>query len=180
MQLTDNINLLEYTHSPTAIRRGINNQPDDKQIDWIRVKAELDQDTRDKANEILNPITGYDYKIEQSSGFRSKALNRRIPGSSKHSQHMALDHEAASDIKIYYRDNRGRKVYLATWDIVRIIAYYFPGRYDQIIRYPTFVHVSITTDGQNRGNIFKKVKGGYKRLSNKLGWLRSPAKRWGL
>ena len=39
------------------------------------------------------------------------------------------------------------------------------GRFDQLIVYPTFLHVSYKRSGANRGKILKKVNGGYRRLT---------------
>ena len=41
------------------------------------------------------------------------------------------------------------------------------GRFDQLILYPTFLHVSYKHSGRNRGQILRKVSGGYRPMTRK-------------
>ena len=41
------------------------------------------------------------------------------------------------------------------------------GRFDQLMLYPTFLHVSYKHTGRNRGQILRKVSGGYRPMTRK-------------
>ena len=101
MKLTANITLDELTKSQTAERKGINNNPNPKQIDNIKALA----------INILQPVRShYDRPLIISSGFRCAQLCVEI-GSSVNSQHVADDNAAAADFEIPGVDNRE----LAPW-----------------------------------------------------------------
>ena len=101
MKLTANITLDELTKSQTAERKGINNNPNPKQIDNIKALA----------INILQPVRShYDRPLIISSGFRCAQLCTEI-GSSINSQHVADDEAAAADFEIPGVDNRE----LARW-----------------------------------------------------------------
>lgn len=72
MQLSKNFTLEELTHSQTAIRKNINNTPNQTQINNLNILC----------NTILQPIRDEFGAIKISSGFRSTTLNRAIGGSS--------------------------------------------------------------------------------------------------
>ena len=101
MKLTANITLDELTKSQTAERKGINNNPNPKQIDNIKALA----------INILQPVRShYDRPLIISSGFRCAQLCVEI-GSSVNSQHVADDNAAAADFEIPGVDNKE----LASW-----------------------------------------------------------------
>ena len=101
MKLTANITLDELTKSQTAERKGINNNPNPKQIDNIKALA----------INILQPVRShFDKPLIISSGFRCAQLCVEI-GSSVNSQHVADDNAAAADFEIPGVDNRE----LALW-----------------------------------------------------------------
>jgi len=101
MKLTANITLDELTKSQTAERKGINNNPNPKQIDNIKALA----------INILQPVRShFDKPLIISSGFRCAQLCVEI-GSSVDSQHVADDNAAAADFEIPGVDNRE----LAKW-----------------------------------------------------------------
>ncbi|NES80891.1 MAG: DUF882 domain-containing protein [Moorea sp. SIO2B7] len=86
MQLSKNFYLSEFTKSQTASRRGINNQPGEREIANLKLLCEkVLQPTRDHFNQ----------PIIISSGYRSPKLNRAINGSStsQHMQGQAADFE---------------------------------------------------------------------------------------
>ncbi len=133
MKLTANITLDELTKSQTAERKGINNNPNPKQIDNIKALAV----------NILQPVRShYDKPLIISSGFRCAQLCVEI-GSSIHSQHVADDNAAAADFEIPGVDNRE----LALWIKSEL-------DYDQLIlefykdNEPTsgWIHCSYSTD----------------------------------
>ena len=86
--------------------------------------------------------------ITVNSGFRCALHNRRV-GGVVNSQH--LRGEAAD---VCCADNRR---------LAKIIAEL--GKFDQMILYPTFVHVSWKRNGANRHQVLRKTAKGYQRVS---------------
>ena len=87
MQLSKNLSLKEVTKSNTAIKYGIDNDPNE-----IHLRS-----LKDVANRIFQPIRDHFGKpIHVSSGYRSPELNSRIGGSktSSHCQGQAIDIDA--------------------------------------------------------------------------------------
>ena len=80
MNLTRNFSLLELTKSDTAIRRGIDNEPNADQIDKLKLLCE----------NILQPVRDHFGRVKVTSGFRSVALCEAI-GSSANSQHAKAE-----------------------------------------------------------------------------------------
>ena len=88
MQVTKNFTLEELIESSTARQRGILNQPNHQEIDNLfRLCKELLQPIRD----------AYGKPIIITSGFRNKALNKAVGGSSTsmHMQGLAADFKAS-------------------------------------------------------------------------------------
>jgi zinc D-Ala-D-Ala carboxypeptidase len=85
-RLSTHFSLKELTGSQTAERKGINNTPDDSEIENLKLVCE----------NILEPVREhYGIPFTPSSGFRSFELNKAI-GSSSKSQHItgqAVDFE---------------------------------------------------------------------------------------
>jgi hypothetical protein len=80
MNLSKNLTLAEVTNSDTAKRLGINNQPTPEHLENLKLLAE----------KVFQPIREHFGKpIHVSSGYRSKALNKKTPGSSSTSQHCS-------------------------------------------------------------------------------------------
>ena len=101
MKLTANITLDELTKSQVAERKGINNNPNPKQIENLK----------NLAINILQPVRShFDKPLIISSGFRCAQLCLEI-GSSVNSQHVADDEAAAADFEIPGVDNKD----LAKW-----------------------------------------------------------------
>ena len=85
MKLSKHLSRAEFEFSPTAVRRGIANVMNEKQLASSILLAE-------NVFEPLRAFRGAPIKV--NSGFRSLALNQAIGGSSRTSQHMkgeALD-----------------------------------------------------------------------------------------
>ena len=80
MNLTRNFSLLELTKSDTAIRRGIDNEPNADQIDKLKALCE----------NILQPVRDHLGRVKVTSGFRSVELCTAI-GSSANSQHAKAE-----------------------------------------------------------------------------------------
>ena len=85
-RLSTHFSLKELTRSETAVRKGINNEPKEREIENLKLLCE----------NILEPVrVHYGIPFAPSSGFRSSELNREI-GSSDRSQHVkgqAVDFE---------------------------------------------------------------------------------------
>jgi hypothetical protein len=80
MNLTRNFSLLELTKSDTAIRRGIDNNPNADQIEKLKALCE----------NILQPVRDHFGRVKVTSGFRSVELCLAI-GSSQNSQHARAE-----------------------------------------------------------------------------------------
>ena len=80
MNLTRNFSLLELTKSDTAIRKGINNNPNAEQIEKLKALCE----------NILQPVRDHFGRVKVTSGFRSVELCLAI-GSSARSQHAKAE-----------------------------------------------------------------------------------------
>ena len=139
--ISKHISYREATRSNTAIRRGIDNNPN-----FVELKA-MEQ----LAKNIFEPIrTHFNKRIRINSFFRSKALNKRIGGSTT-SQHCkgeafdldGLDGLTNSEIFFYVKNNL---------------------HFDQMIwefgtdEEPDWVHISFKYEGLNRNQILKAVK----------------------
>jgi hypothetical protein len=143
MNLSKNLSLKEVIKSNTATRLGIDNTPEQWEINNLRAVAD----------NVFQPLRDhFGIPIGVSSGYRCKALNKAI-GGSKYSQHMigeALDLDADiygglknSEIFNYIKKNL---------------------EWDQMIwefgddEEPDWVHVSYKESGNNR----KQIKRAYR------------------
>jgi len=84
-----------------------------------------------------------------NSGYRCERHNRDVGGVAN-SQHLRGE---AADIRC--ADNKRLAKIIVEAD-----------RFDQLIIYPTFIHVSFKRLGANRGQILKKTPMGFQRVSN--------------
>ena len=91
MQLTRNFSLQELIKSDTAIRKGINNNPNAEQIEKLKLLCE----------NILQPVRDHFGRVKVTSGFRSSELCHAI-GSSVNSQHSKAE---AADFECVGVDN---------------------------------------------------------------------------
>lgn len=87
--ISKHISYTEATHSPTAVKLGINNNPNETQLEAMKLVAE-------KCFEPLR--TWYNKPIKINSFFRSYLLNRAVKGSltSQHKKGEAIDIDAGS------------------------------------------------------------------------------------
>ena len=115
MNLSRNFSLQELIKSDTAIRKGINNNPNSGQIEKLKALCE----------NILQPVRDHFGRVKVTSGFRSEQLCVKI-GSSINSQHAKAE---AADFECVGVDNAE----LADWikdnlpyDQL-IVEYYTPG-----------------------------------------------------
>ena len=101
MKLSKNFTLKELTKSSTAVRHGINNNPDKEQMINLVVLT----------NCVLQPIRNAHGRVDVNSGLRVLELNRKIGSgdSSQHVQGMAADIECPSisnmELAEWSRDN---------------------------------------------------------------------------
>ena len=138
MRLSKNLTLKEAIKSNTASRLGIDNTPEQWEINNLRAVAE----------NVFQPIRDhFGVPIGVSSGYRSKALNKAI-GGSRYSQHMigeALDIDA---------DIYGKVTNAEIFNYIKNNL-----EWDQMIwefgddEEPNWVHVSYKEAGRNRKQI---------------------------
>jgi len=91
MELSRNFTLTELTKSDTAIRKGINNNPNAEQIEKLKSLCE----------NILQPVRDHFGRVKVTSGFRSEQLCIKI-NSSVNSQHAKAE---AADFEVMGTDN---------------------------------------------------------------------------
>jgi|TARA_Y100000114_G_scaffold134530_1_gene134723 hypothetical protein len=91
MNLSRNFTLSELTKSDTAIRKGINNNPNAEQIEKLKSLCE----------NILQPVRDHFGRVKVTSGFRSVDLCVAI-GSSVNSQHAKAE---AADFEVIGTSN---------------------------------------------------------------------------
>tara|TARA_R100001509_G_scaffold160719_1_gene128882 strand:- start:43 stop:519 length:477 start_codon:yes stop_codon:yes gene_type:complete len=91
MNLSRNFTLSELIKSDTAIRKGINNNPNAEQIEKLKLLCE----------NILQPVRDHFGRVKITSGFRSTELCLAI-GSSQNSQHAKAE---AADFEVIGTDN---------------------------------------------------------------------------
>ena len=102
MQLSDNFSLNEFTKSDTAVRKGIDNTPNDDHLKSMKALCE---------NVLQKVRSHFGKSVRITSGYRSPELCEAI-GSSSRSQHakgQAADFEITGidnkDLAIWIRDN---------------------------------------------------------------------------
>lgn len=150
MLLTPHFALLEFTESATAKKHGIVNEPlPEAVVNLMR----LCQHTLEPLREALA------LPVVITSGFRTKALNDKLAHASSTSQHMRGE---AADF--YVGKGSREELIKAFREILQN-----PGiDFDQVILYPTFIHVSYVSKERNRHGILKAQgngKLGYGRLT---------------
>ena len=129
MNLTRNFTLSELTKSDTAIRKGINNNPNAEQVEKLKALCE----------NILQPVRDHFGRVKITSGFRSVDLCLAI-GSSANSQHAKAE---AADFECPGIDNAE----LADWIYMNldfdqlILEFYTPGEPNS-----GWIHCSYTSE----------------------------------
>lgn len=142
MRISKHISLREATHSATAKRRGIENTPNEEQLDAMYKVAEF----------IFEPLRLYvGGAIKITSFFRSPKVNKAIGGvsSSQHCKGQAIDiddvfdHKTNAEMFEYIRENLD---------------------FDQLIwefgdsNNPNWLHVSYVSKAKNRNRVLRAVK----------------------
>ena len=127
-RITKNFTLDELCYSETAVKKGLANVPDKNQVqNLITLAIKLLQPVRDL----------YGKPMYVNSGFRSPEVNKAVGGkiSSDHLQGKSAD----------VRANNPRELF----NLVRNSKLSF----DQLILYPSFVHMSFRSAEINRGQV---------------------------
>lgn len=153
--LSPHFTLAEMCASRKAEEHGIANEPPPEAVKNLKA---LCQGTLEPLREALQ------LPVIITSGFRSKALNDMLAHTSERSQHMAGQ---AAD---FYVGTGGRKLLINAF---REILQNPKIDFDQLILYPSFIHVSYVSKEKNRRGILlarSDGKLGYGRitLSNAL------------
>ena len=144
--ISEHISYKESTRSTTAIRKGINNVPDNKQLSNMELLAE----------KVFEPLRKWvDGPIKINSFFRSPELNKAIGGSGK-SQHC---HGQAIDIDDTYGKVANSEMYhyvKSNLDFDQMIWEF--GDDDN----PDWVHISYVSEDNNRRRCLKAYREGGK------------------
>ena len=142
MKISDHITYAEAIHSNTAKRKQIDNTPNEKQIEAMKLLAA-------KIFEPLRKYVGGPIKV--NSFFRSVALNEAIGGvaSSQHCKGQAIDID----------DVYGRKTNAEMYHWIKENL-----EFDQMIwefgtdTQPNWVHISFISEEENRNKCLKAYK----------------------
>ena len=124
-----------------------------------KMPAEVEANNRALVENVLDPLReAYGKPIYVNSGYRCEKHNAAVGGVPR-SQHMVGQ---AADISLrltaYGLQDELMK-------LARIIV--TQGRFDQLILYPTFLHVSYKRNGMNRHRVLKKTATGYAEISHR-------------
>lgn len=139
MRISDNYELHEFKRSAKADAKGIDNTIPPFAINAIRILVK----------HLLQPIndaTGWRNFI--SSGFRCSALNKAVGGSAT-SSHMKGE---AADSNFYTLNGKKEKIYLSPIEVAKKVKE-LGLQFDQMILYPSFVHLSFSALKKNRNQI---------------------------
>lgn len=126
--------------------------------------AEARQNIETLVAEVLDPVReAYGKPIYVNSGYRCEAHNRKVGGVPR-SQHLVGQ---AADIRPSNTDGTNRRSATVSGanltDLAKTIV--SQGKFDQLILYPTFLHVSYKRNGMNRHRVLKKTASGYTPVS---------------
>jgi len=148
ISLSPHFELHEFTKSATARDYGINNEPSAEHVENLRA---LCVHTLEPLREALR------LPVVITSGFRTKALNSKLAHSSDRSQHMLGE---AADFYVGQPQVSGSKCQVSGQNRRELLIKAFRTIildesivFDQLIIYPTFIHVSYTTHRKNRNKL---------------------------
>lgn len=116
----------------------------------------IDENTKALVNEVLDPARQmFGKPIKVNSGFRCPVHNKAVGGvaNSQHVKGEAAD-IAPADSRQVTTDSL-----IQLGKIIEEL-----GKYDQLIYYPTFLHVSWKRNGPNRRQTLRKVSNGYEKV----------------
>lgn len=147
MKLSEHFSLSKFTESATARKHGIDNTPPQEAVDNLRALCQ-------GCLESLRKKLGLPVVI--TSGYRTKALNRMLAHSSERSQHMLGQ---AADLYVAPgQSGLSRRELLIK--AFRLIILDESIDYDQLILYPSFIHVSYVSREHNRRTILLGMRNG--------------------
>lgn len=127
----------DLCHSTVAKEKGIDNTPGEVEIACMEALIRY----------VVNPIMAHYPTASISSGFRCRELNKAVSGV-ENSQHVKGQ---AVDLVIVIP---GYTIKESIMDLYRYVTTNF--RFDQLIVYPTFVHISFVVFG-NRMEVINKA-----------------------
>lgn len=152
ISLSPHFSLSEFTKSATALRHGISNVPPPEAVKNLKALCAG----------TLEPLhVGLGLPVIITSGYRTKVLNDMLAHASERSQHMQGQ---AADFYVQGSDSR-RELLIKAF---RLILTSPDIDFDQLILYPSFIHVSYVSKEKNRRGILKAQgngKLGYGRLT---------------
>ena len=152
ISLSPHFSLSEFTKSATALRHGISNVPPPEAVKNLKALCAG----------TLEPLhVGLGLPVIITSGYRTKVLNDLLAHASERSQHMQ---GLAADFYVQGSDSR-RELLIKAF---RLILTSPDIDFDQLILYPSFIHVSYVSKEKNRRGILKAQgngKLGYGRLT---------------
>lgn len=137
----------EFTKSSTAIKHGIQNNPPQEALENLK---RLCQGSLEPLREELG------LPMVITSGFRTKTLNDLLAHSSERSQHM--QGQAADFYVAPGQSGLSRRELLIK--AFRLIITSEQIDYDQLILYPSFIHVSYVSRERNRRSILLGMRNG--------------------
>ena len=175
MKLSEHFSLSEFTKSSTAMKHGIKNTPPQEAVDNLKA---LCQGCLEPLREKLG------LPVVITSGYRTKALNSMLAHSSERSQHMLgqaadfyVGQSPVSGSRFQVSDGASKvlgDLNLETGDspmkletprqrlirAFRLIILDENIDYDQLILYPSFIHVSYVSRERNRRTILLGMRNG--------------------
>lgn len=121
--------------------------------------AEARQNIEALVANVLDPVRDeYGKPIYVNSGYRCEKHNKAVGGVPR-SQHLVGQ---AADISLRLT------AYSLQDELMRLARIIVQqGRFDQLILYPTFLHVSFKRNGNNRHRVLKKTSTGYAEISHR-------------
>ena len=156
IQFTPHFKLSEFVRSETATKQGIENNPSPEAVENLRL---LSVHTLEPLREALG------LPIVITSGYRCKVLNDLIAHHSQRSQHME---GRAADLlvqgsKFQVQGASPRELLIKAFKTIITSPEI---DYDQLIIYPTFIHVSFVSHSDNRHKIMSaNGQGTYRALT---------------
>ena len=147
ISLSPHFSLSEFTKSSTAMKHGIKNTPPQEAVDNLKA---LCQGCLEPLHEALG------LPVVITSGYRTKALNSMVAHSSERSQHMLG--QAADFYVAPGRSGLSRRELLIK--AFRLIILDEGIDYDQLILYPSFIHVSYVSRERNRRTVLLGMRNG--------------------
>lgn len=164
--LTPHFSQMEFTESPTAKKRGIDNTPTPTVVNNLR---SLCVNTMEPLREELQ------LPVIITSGYRAQALNDILSHSSHKSQHLqglACDFYVGWSKSLDSRGQSGVCGLNARERLIKAFRLILTSEkidYDQLILYPNFIHVSFVSHESNRHYIMKADGNGrYARISKEV------------